>query len=148
MRDESNLLPRIAAQHWNGGPDVVVAAVAERQYGVIWRAQLTAVGLTRHQIAGRMRAGRLHRLYRGVYAVGHRAIPREGQWLAAGRACGTDAGLSHGSAAALWKLRLAKERQVDVSVSKWRSGPRGVIAHHTMLDPDEITTRQGIPATT
>jgi hypothetical protein len=46
-------------------------------------------------------ARRLHVIQRGVYAVGHRALTREGRWMAAVLACGPRAVLSHHSAAAL-----------------------------------------------
>ena len=50
----------------------------------------------------RVRNGRLHPLHRGVYAVGHPNLPLEGRFLAAVKACGPGAVLSHYSAAALW----------------------------------------------
>ena len=40
-----------------------------------------------------------------MYAVGHRALSREGRWLAAVLACGRGALLSHWDAAAAWDLR-------------------------------------------
>jgi hypothetical protein len=46
--------------------------------------------------------GRLQLLYRGVYAVGHASLGREGRRLAAVLACGPDAVLSHRTAAAHW----------------------------------------------
>ena len=49
-----------------------------------------------------MRNGRLHQFHRGVYAVGHPNLPLEGRLLAAVKACGPAAVLSHYSAAALW----------------------------------------------
>ena len=52
------------------------------------RRELRACGLTQDAIARRVRNGRLHPLYRGVYAVGHANLAREGWWLAAVKACG------------------------------------------------------------
>ena len=49
-------------------------------------------------------AGYLHRLYQGVYAVGHTDISPHGECLAAVLASGPRALLSHYSAAWLWKL--------------------------------------------
>ena len=50
-------------------------------------------------------AGGCDALHRGVYAVGHAALRREGTWLAAVLALGPgEAYLSHASAAALWGL--------------------------------------------
>jgi hypothetical protein len=46
--------------------------------------------------------GLLHRLHRGVYAVGHRSVSPEGRWMAAVLACGGGAVLGHLAAATLW----------------------------------------------
>src|SRR4030088_860250 len=85
--------------------DAEVAALAERQHGVVARAQLDALGVGRGAVEHRLEEGRLHGLHRGVYAVGHRVIPREGHWMAAVLAMGSEAVLSHRSAAALWGMR-------------------------------------------
>jgi hypothetical protein len=61
-------------------------------------------------ITRRIQAGRLHRIHRGVYAVGHRRLSDEGRWLAAVLACGEDAVLSHLSAAELWGIRRRTRR--------------------------------------
>ena len=54
--------------------DTRVAELAERQYGVVSRAQLNRLGLGTDGVEGRARCGRLHRLHSGVYAVGHRVL--------------------------------------------------------------------------
>src|SRR5262245_8276171 len=43
-------------------PDVALAEVAKRQWGVVSLAQLQALGLDRAAVARRVAAGRLHRL--------------------------------------------------------------------------------------
>jgi len=73
--------------------DLAISAVAERQHGVIGYEQLRTLGLSRESIQRRVRAGRLHPIHRGVYAVGHNVL-----------AGGEKAHLSHRSAAALWGL--------------------------------------------
>ncbi len=65
-------------------------------------AELLAGGLSHHQIGSRRLAGLLHPLHRGVYAVGHPNIRWEGRLLAAAKACGPEAVVSHRSAGALW----------------------------------------------
>jgi len=50
----------------------------------------------RHRVA----AGRLHRIHRGVFAVGHRALTGEGWCMAAVLAGGPGAVLSHRPAGA------------------------------------------------
>ena len=82
-----------------------LAELADRQHGVVSIRQLTGpLGYSRSAVDRAVRAGRLHRLYRGVYAVGHTNLSLHGQCLAAVLACGPDALLSHYSAAWLWGL--------------------------------------------
>lgn len=76
-------------------PDRAVAHVATLQHGVVAMTQLLAAGLTDAGVRRRVAAGRLHRLHRGVYAVGHTALSPIGVLLAATLACGRDAVVSH-----------------------------------------------------
>jgi predicted transcriptional regulator of viral defense system len=63
--------------------DNELAALAATQHGVVSRAHVKACGLSDRAIVERVRAGRLHRIHRGVYAVGHTALRGEGRLLAA-----------------------------------------------------------------
>src|ERR1700761_893540 len=81
-----------------------IAAIAGRQHGVVTVEQLAEAGIDKDGVAWRVRTGRLHRLHRGVYAVGHRSLSWRGRWLAAVLAVGDGAVLSHSSAAALWQF--------------------------------------------
>jgi hypothetical protein len=108
---------------------------------------MLALGITARAIDVRIEAGRLHPIHRGVYAVGHRVVSREGEWLAAVLAGGAAAVLSHESAAALWDLRAMKGREIDVIVGRHAERP-GIRFHRAYLDPTEITQRKGIPVTT
>lgn len=65
------------------GSDAAIAALAARQYGVVARRQLVALGIGRRAIAFRIERRRLHPLHRGVYAVGHALLSVEGRWMAA-----------------------------------------------------------------
>ncbi len=77
-----------------------LAELARRQHGAVSFAQLRQLGFGRHAIAHRLDQGRLHRVHRGVYAVGHGRLTLHGRLWAAVL---TDAGaLSHRSAASLW----------------------------------------------
>ena len=60
-------------------PDVEISRIAARQHGVVSVRQLRLVGLDKHSVTRRVRAGRLHPVHRGVYAVGHRSISQEGK---------------------------------------------------------------------
>jgi very-short-patch-repair endonuclease len=117
---------------------------------VVTRAQLTALGLSANGIAQWVRTGRLIRLYRGVYAVGHDRLTRDGRWLAAVMACGPGAALSHRDAAALWDLRQSNSAYIDVIVPSQSGRKRAGLRIHrsARLRPDEVTVRHGIPVTT
>ena len=130
-------------------PDQRLAELAARQHGVVERAQLNALGFTNGAIQRRVAAGRLHRLHRGVYAVGHTVLSRNGAYLAAVLACGPHALLSHRSAAALWGLRPSDAPRVDVTVPH-TSGVRTThaIAVHRPLRTPEPMTHAGVPVTT
>lgn len=128
-----------------------VAALATRQHGIIARRQLVAIGLGGDAIDDWIGRGRLHVLHRGVYAVGHRALPRRAAWVAALLAAGRGAVLSHRSAAALWDLRATASAHVDVSVvgDGGRRPRDGIRIHRSRtLDPNDLTRHEGIPATT
>jgi Transcriptional regulator, AbiEi antitoxin/Protein of unknown function (DUF559) len=127
-----------------------IAELARRQGGVVGRRQLEALGLSASAIDRRVRAGRLHLLHRGVYAVGHRLIGALGRRWAAVLACGDGAVLSHGDAAAAWELRRSRGRAVHVTVGpNGRATRRGIVAHRNgPLPADEVTTLDGLPITT
>ena len=120
--------------------------LARQQHWVVTWDQLIAAGLTRHAIAHRLENGRLHRLYRGVFAVGRAEVDQLGRWIAAVLACGEGAVLSHESAAALWEVRPAPAT-VEISVPRRRAPrPPGLVVHRrTALG--EIRRRKAIPVT-
>jgi very-short-patch-repair endonuclease len=123
-----------------------LARLAARQYGVVTRADLTALGLDRGRVQREVAAARLIRLHPGVYAVGHTSLSREGRWMAAVLACGEGAVLSHASAAILWGLADRREAVPHVTVPR-RLRPPGVIAHRGRLAPADRRRRHGIPVT-
>jgi very-short-patch-repair endonuclease len=148
MANEYVLEHRIGAELHTRGPDAAIAALAERQHGVVARWQLFALGLSRREIGTRLQCGRLHLLHRGVYAVGHRALTQRGRWMAAVLAAGPGAVLSHRSAAALWGIRPTASARIEIIVPKQLRPRPGLLPHCAVLPPDERTTRDGIPVTT
>jgi Protein of unknown function (DUF559)/Transcriptional regulator, AbiEi antitoxin len=129
--------------------DVRLADLARRQHGVVSVGQLHVLGFDRDAIARRVASGRLHRLYRGVYAVGHTVIPLNGRYLAAVMACGEGAALSHRSAAELWGIRPTAAAKIDVTVPRTggvRTSARIVV--HRPKRRAQTTIRHGIPVTT
>jgi very-short-patch-repair endonuclease len=133
------------------GPDALVAQRAARQHGIVSIAQLRAAGLTDDAVKRRVRSGRLHRLYRGVYAVGHTALGNEGRWMAAVLACGAGAVLSHRSAAELWTMLSPGSGVIHVTVPipGGRRRRPGIRLHRFPSLPTSATThRNGIAVTT
>lgn len=130
-------------------PDHRVAALAARQHGVVDRLDLRGCGLSANQIRSRVERGVLHRRYRGVYAVGHPTLTPEGRRLAAARALGRDAALSHRSAAAVWGLRRSSRLEVVLPTSAGRVAPPGITLHrHATLRTTDVTTVGVLPVTT
>jgi very-short-patch-repair endonuclease len=127
--------------------DARVARIAARQHGVVTLRQLEDAGLTREAAYKRALRGRLHRGYRGVYAVGHRAPSWHGLWMAAVLACGDGAVLSHHSAAALWELLKPIDGPIQVSIptTNGRAMQRGIHLHRC---PSLSTFREPYPSPT
>jgi len=131
--------------------DIRIARLAERQHGVVGRAQLLALGLERGAIESRIRRGWLYPLHRGVYAVGYRNLSAKQSWMAGVLACGSSAVLSHGSAAALWDLRRSSGSKVHITVPSGagRSRRAGLVVHRSPgLNAVEVAAHDGIPVTT
>lgn len=122
--------------------------MAARQHGVITRRQLRECGLSDRTVSAWVAAGRLHRVHRGVYALGHAALSREGRWMAAVLAAGPGAVLSHRSAAHLYGLITRSPSLADVTTSRGGRRTRGIAIHRTRkLEEHEVTRRNGIPVT-
>lgn len=130
--------------------DAAIAAIADRQGGVVSRSNLLRLGLGASAVDHRVRTGRLHPLHRGVYSVGHRVVGADGRRWAAVLACGPGAVLSHASAAAAWDIRASAAGTIHVTVGPTgRSKRPGIRLHwRRVLPADEITQLSGLPITT
>jgi hypothetical protein len=131
-------------------PDVTIARIAFDQHGIVTLEQLRDAGLGAGAVGLRLHNGRLHRLHRGVYAVGHARISQEARWLAAVLALGDGAVLSHVSAAALWGIRYSSSAYVHVTVptAGGRHRRPGVVVHRSLtLGPADVDEREGIAVT-
>jgi hypothetical protein len=126
-----------------------IAQLAARQHGVVTHQQLVELGFGRSGIQHRLRARRLHRLHRGVYAVGHPNLSESGRLMAAVLACGPDAVLSHQSAGALWGFRASQRRLIDVTAPRRNQGRRSGIALHLVRDlhSEDRACVESIPVT-
>jgi hypothetical protein len=107
-----------------------------------------ALGYTKSSIGRAVAAGRLHRLYHGVYAVGHTNLSPHGECLAAVLACGRGALLSHGSAAWLLGLTRFGPKPLAVTAPIRRHARLPIQLHHSVgLTPRDRELENGIPVT-
>jgi very-short-patch-repair endonuclease len=126
--------------------DGLIAELASRQHGVVSRLQLLDAGVGREAIQHRLDHRRLHHLYRGVYAVGHRVLTADGRRLAAVLAMAPAATLSHRAAASHWGIRHFGG--IEITLERRRRQRPGIRIHQLPLPADEITTERGVPITT
>jgi hypothetical protein len=130
--------------------DRAVAHLAARQHGVVTAKQLLECGLDDGAVARRVAHGGLHRVHRGVYAVGHSALPQEGRWMAAVLSCGERAVLAYASAAALWGMLWPRKGPVEVSVAGNAGRAQRADIHLRRcptLTAGQVTRCRGIPVT-
>jgi predicted transcriptional regulator of viral defense system len=131
-------------------PDSLVARLAARQHGVVTFEQLLACGVSRSGITRQVKSGRLHRIHRGVYALGHKRLTFEGRCMAAVLACGEGAVASHRAAGTLWGMLPPSPGPVEVTVHGYggRRKRRGIIVHRSItLRPELVIRRHNIPVT-
>lgn len=128
--------------------DAAIAAQSARQHRILTVDDLMAAGLSREAIRKRAARGALHRLFPDVYVVGDPLIGLHGRWLAAVRACGPDAVLSHRDAAMLWGLARSTRRDIDVTVPGQAGRKlKGIEPHHAILVPCDRSKHEGVPCT-
>jgi hypothetical protein len=131
----------------DASPRRAVAEFASREHGVVALWEPLDLGLSRTGVKRWVAEGGLHRLYRGVYAVGHTVLTENGRWLAAVKACGPGAVLSHISAALLWNLLRSSSPIIHVT-TPGRGSPRGLKVHRVRrLDEDAVAVVDRIPVT-
>lgn len=122
--------------------DRVLAGRGDQQFGVASRDELLADGVDPQRIDAAISKLRLRPLFRGVYAVGHTAIRREGWWLAALKACGADAALADRSAGQYWGYEQGPLFPITV-IARGGGGRerRRIDLKRSQLHPSETTTR-------
>ncbi|MCW3014276.1 MAG: hypothetical protein JWO02_1368 [Solirubrobacterales bacterium] len=125
--------------------------LGQGQWGVFTVAHLAQVGLSEPAVRRWTAVGRLHRLYRGVYALAPLdTLTPQARDLAAVWACGDGAALCALSAALRWGLLRYGPPQPQVLVhATGRRRIEGIdLRVTTDLPPSDITTRERIPITT
>jgi very-short-patch-repair endonuclease len=131
----------------SGWPDRLIAGLAESQHGLLTRHQLLALGLGRGAIEHAVVKGRILIAHRGVYAIGHRALPPLAPCMGAVLACGEGAFLSHHAAAWVWGIRPSVEGDIDVTVpGRFAGRRRGVRVHRSVgIESRDVRRYQNIP---
>jgi hypothetical protein len=126
-----------------------LAAIATRQDGLVKRPQLIALGFTRREIERRIESGSLIVLFRGVYAVGHRALSERAWMRAALMASGDDALLARTTAARALAMVARLERPLHILVPGREPRSRPGLRVHTVraLDPRDRRVHDGLPLT-
>ncbi len=122
------------------------AELARRQRGYLTRQQLLRLGLSPRSIKYRLRAGRLIRVYAGVYAVGHLPILPQDQAVAALLACGEGAVLSHSTAATVWGIFRRWETPFEVTTATAHER-NGIRVHRARLERRDTRTQLGLRVT-
>lgn len=128
---------------------MALARAADRQHGVVSRAQLRQLDWSDTAIARAIDSGRLHRVFPGTYAVGRSTLDRKGRHFAAALACGRGAVISHRSAASLLSLLDTPPVVIDVIAPPSRGRKIDGIRFHRVRPPrrEEVGTVYGIPCT-
>ena len=125
-----------------------IAALATAQHGLVARRQLLQMGFGPEAVKSMKRAGWLHVVHRGVYAVGHRPVSANVTRMAAVLACGPGALLSHRSGAALWGIRRSALSYVEITVPTRRGDVDGIRPYVCRrLEPQDRVVIDGIPCT-
>lgn len=126
-----------------------VAQVAERDHNALSLEDLKACGLGRSGVHRRVQAGELFPVFPGVYAFGRPELDAAGRRMAAVKACGGGAALSHATAAAQRKMRKSNSALIDVVIPAGRPIIRikGIRCHRAKLAPQDISPVDGIQCT-
>jgi very-short-patch-repair endonuclease len=122
--------------------------VAERQHGLITRAQALAKGLGAGAIRGRLTSGAWERVHAAVYRVAGSGRTWKQSLMAACLAAGRGSAVSHHAAARLWKLPSGREL-VEITITKTRCiRLAGVTVHRVSQLPSiDIVWLDHIPVT-
>ena len=123
-----------------------LAELAKRQCGVVSARQLAQIGFPKATISEAVGQGRLHPIYRSVYAVGHEALSWEGRCVAA--VLGNEPAVaSHITAAWIWGLLRTRPGTFHLTAPTRRHRKKLVVVHFGRLAPDDRIVVDGIPVT-
>jgi very-short-patch-repair endonuclease len=130
----------------SGSRDDRASLIAGAQRTLLTTAQLARCGIGKDAIAYRIKAGRLHVEFHGVYSFGCGELPPFARELAALLAVGEGAFLSHRSAAFFWGMRKTAPAPVEVSVIGRSCSSRDGIRVHRIktIDRRELRRQDGL----
>jgi hypothetical protein len=129
--------------------DRLIAAIAAKQLGNITRRQLLDLGLTPNDIQYRIRVGRLHPVFRGVYAVGSPARLPLQRAAAAVLACGPHAALAGSSSMTGWGFWRSWDQPFEVALIEGDRRIPGIRIHRPRnLEARDVRSQLGIRMTT
>lgn len=130
--------------------DEAVAALARRQYGLLARADASALGVTSRTIERRLRSGRWLRVAPGVYSLPGMADSWRRFLMAACLEAGPGAVVSHEAAAALHGLETFPSGPVVVTLAHGdhQHLRTGRLRQSTDLRPHHCTVVDGLAVTT
>ena len=120
-----------------------MAAIADRQFGLVTLAQLNQLKVTRHQRERLLATSQIVRVAHDVYRVSSAPFTWQARIAAAQLALGPDAIVSHRSAAALYGLDgFDQQRIVHLSIPAERSPRKPAnVRLHRCFDYDLIRPR-------
>ena len=129
-----------------GWPERAIAELAGAQRTIVAHRQLQPLGLGRHAIAYRVKSGRLHVVFRGVYSIVYGPLPPLALELAALLACGEKSFVSHRSSAFVWGMLKTPPPAVEVSVvGRFRASREGICVHRIRtIDRRELRRHEGL----
>jgi very-short-patch-repair endonuclease len=113
---------------------------------VVSARQLLEAGFPKATISDASRRGQLLPIYRGVYAVGHRAIGWQG-WCLAAVLARPGAVASHRTAAWIHGLLRYRPGTMHVTAPTRQRNRRDFVVHYGRLEGDDREVVEGIPVT-
>lgn len=125
-----------------------VAAIAERQHGVVSRDQLLCLAVPSSTVGDWVAQGLLRRADNEAYVIAGSAATRRQALMVAVLTHGPHAVVSHRCAAELWQIGQWPAL-IELTAPRWLRRRRDVVVHESTRLPAAHTTRfDGIPVTT
>lgn len=123
--------------------------IAEGQAGYFTVSQAASCGFSRERLSNTVKSGKFQRAAQGVYRLTHFPASKNEDLFIAWLVTGPNSVVSHESALSLYELSDVLPGKVHVIVPRSASRRRkNIRLHMNKLQPDEITSRFGLPVTT